>query len=156
VTLPVIAPEHAPVDALCGRERPDGPSVVLAGVRVLVVDDDPDARELLGLVLHEAGADVHTVDSVRTAVGEVATFHPDLLVSDIGMPGEDGYALIREVRAQEPTDGGRLPAIALTAFASNADREEALARGFDAHLAKPAKAGDLMKLAASLLGRTPA
>jgi CheY-like chemotaxis protein len=93
---------------------------------------------------------------MRAAVAALASFHPDLLLSDIAMPGEDGYALIREVRSQESRQQGcHLPAIAVTAFASNADREKAIACGFDAHVAKPVDTGDLAALAATLLGRAP-
>jgi CheY-like chemotaxis protein/nitrogen-specific signal transduction histidine kinase len=153
VILPVSRAAHAAPHAAREEAAPAVPPGVLDGVRVLVVDDDPDARELLDIALHEAGAEVHVVDSTRAAVGELASFRPDLLLSDIGMPGEDGYALIHEVRSQESGARGHLPAIALTAFASNADRERALACGFDVHVAKPIDAGDLAALAATLLRR---
>jgi CheY-like chemotaxis protein len=116
-----------------------------------VVDDDGDACELLETALQESGADVHAVRSARAALGALESFRPDLLVSDIGMPGEDGYALLRHVRARESAEGGHLAAIALTAFASQADREQALAAGFEAHLAKPVSLGDLTRAAASLV-----
>lgn len=155
VTLPVVDAE--PGAALAASERAAAPlPAVLEGVRVLVVDDDGDACDLLDMALRAAGASVHAVRTVRAAVGELASFRPDLLLSDIGMPGEDGYALIREVRARQAEGGARIPAIALSAFASSADRDQALANGFDAHLAKPANAGDLARLMASLLRRAPA
>jgi CheY-like chemotaxis protein len=127
--------------------------VVLEGVRVLVVDDDPDACELLEMALHESGADVHAVNSARAALEAIASFRPHVLMSDIGMPEEDGFALIRQVRAREAVEGGHVPAIALTAFASQADREQALALGFEAHLAKPASPRDIVRTAARLVGR---
>jgi PAS domain S-box-containing protein len=153
VTLPVVDAEPSAVLAERARQgRGRGP-VALDGVRVLVVDDDADARDLLEIVLHEAGAEVHAVASVRAALDALTSFRPQLLLSDIGMPEEDGYALIREVRAREPQGDGRIPAVALTAFASCAEREEALALGFDAHFAKPANADDLARTVASLVGR---
>ena len=153
VTLSLVSTESRAVKLERGKERSTGGPKVLEGVRVLVVDDDPDACELLELALHDSGAEVHAVHSVRAAISELASFHPDLLLSDIGMPDEDGYALIREMRAQEAAGGGHVPAIALTAFASHADREEALALGFDVHLAKPANADDLARTMANLVRR---
>jgi PAS domain S-box-containing protein len=155
VTLPLVSPEQRAVAPEVKTPPRNGSSTpLLAGVRVLVVDDDLDACELLEAVFHEAGADVHAVQSVRAALDELESWNPHLLVSDIGMPEEDGYDLIRQVRAREAAEGGHAAAIALTAFASPADREQALALGFDAHSAKPASPGDLTTLAARLLGRT--
>jgi CheY-like chemotaxis protein len=105
------------------------------------------------MVFHESGADVHAVRSARAALDELESFRPHLLMSDIGMPEEDGYALIRRVRARESAEGGHVPAVALTAFASQADREQALALGFEAHIAKPASPEDLAGTVARLLGR---
>jgi PAS domain S-box-containing protein len=127
----------------------------LDGVRVLMVDDDPDACELLTTVLLNAGAEVRAAHSAREALRELASFNPHLLLSDIGMPGEDGYALLRQVRAREATEGGHVPAVALTAFASRADREEALSLGFEEHLAKPVSPADLMRTVARVVGRAP-
>jgi PAS domain S-box-containing protein len=155
VTLPLDSTERRAVAAETRKAPRNGPSmpVGLEGVRVLVVDDDPDARALLEMVLHESGAEVHAVPSVCAALDELESFRPHLLLSDIGMPEEDGYTLIRKVRTRESAEGGHIPAIALTAFASQADREQALALGFEAHIAKPASPGDLATMMASLLGR---
>ena len=90
---------------------------------------------------------------MRAALEIATSFCPHLLLTDIGMPEDDGYELIRRVRARESAEGGHVPAIALTAFASHADREQALALGFEAHLAKPASPGDLAWTVASLVGR---
>jgi CheY-like chemotaxis protein len=125
--------------------------VALDGIRVLVVDDDLDACELLETALRESGAEVHAVHSVRSALAELATFHPDLLLSDIGMPEEDGYALIRQVRELESASGGHVAAVALTAFASQSDREQALALGFEEHLAKPTSPSELSRTVARLV-----
>ncbi|MFS8070962.1 MAG: response regulator, partial [Byssovorax sp.] len=123
----------------------------LDGVRVLVVDDDRDAGELLEMTLRESGASVRAVHSVRAALEALESFHPDLLLSDIAMPEEDGYSLIRRVRAREAAEGDHVPAIALTAFASQADREQALALGFDEHLSKPTSPSELSRAVARLL-----
>ena len=108
----------------------------LDGVAVLVVEDDADAREVLRLILEIAGAKVEAVGSVQEALRAIDVFRPDVLVSDIGLPDEDGYALIRHVRARE-VDGGHLPAIALTGYVSSEDRARLLAAGFQTYLGKP-------------------
>jgi PAS domain S-box-containing protein len=149
VTLPLAADEPR---ALAADGASPGP-VALDGVRVLVVGDDDDARALLAAVLADEGAVVRAVGSARDALAAIPAFHPDVLLSDIGMPGEDGYALIRAVRARERQGGGHVAAVALTAFAGSADREQALAMGFEAHLPKPASARVLADMVASLAGR---
>jgi PAS domain S-box-containing protein len=123
----------------------------LQGLYVLVVDDDADARDLVAAVLANHGASVRTVSNVDEAVAQVREKHPDVLLSDIGLPSEDGYALIRRVRAIAPV----LPAAALTAYAGPDDHKRALAEGFNAHVAKPIEPSDLALLVASLAGRTP-
>ena len=156
VTLPLQVEAH-PVSAPRSQKSQALQAAIptaLDGVRVLMVDDDPDACELLTTVLLDAGAEVRAAHSAREALRELASFHPHLLLSDIGMPGEDGYALLRQVRAREAISGGYVPAVALTAFASRADREEALSLGFEEHLAKPVSPADLMKTVARLMGRT--
>ena len=109
----------------------------LAGLRVLVVDDEPDARELIAMLASGQGAEVATAESADAATRVLATFEADVLVSDIGMPEKDGYALIRELRASIEPRLQALPAVAVTAFARAADRDRAYESGFDAHLAKP-------------------
>ncbi len=155
VTLPLVSVERR---ALAEERGPAGEggaraAAVLGGVRVLVVDDDPDACDLLETVLQREGAAVHTVRSARAALAALASWSPDVLLSDIGMPEEDGYALIRELRARERSAHRHVPALALTAFASPADRELALSLGFEAHLAKPASPRDLAGTVANLVGR---
>ncbi len=149
------AAQIAPSRRGLSRPTPTYPQTALVGARVLVVDDDPDTCELLTMVLRDAGAQAKAVNSARDAHCEIASFQPDLLVSDIGMPGDDGYALIRQVRARESIEGGHIPAVALTAFASRADREQALSLGFEEHIAKPVSPADLTRMAAKLLQRAP-
>jgi CheY-like chemotaxis protein len=118
----------------------------LSGLRVLVVDDEADARDLISIILTQSGAEVKAVASAAEALRELTEWRPDALVSDIGMPGEDGYTLIRRLRAMEAQLGGRrmIPAIALTAYARGQERLQALAAGYQAHLSKPAKLTDLV------------
>ncbi len=153
VTLPLASGSTPGPASVSERRAPTPGSTTgsLVGARVLVVDDDPDTCELLVMVLRDAGAEVAAAHSVLDALDLMATFHPDLLVSDIGMPGEDGYALIRRVRAHEAIHGGHLPAVALTAFTSRADRDLALSLGFDEHVAKPVSRAELTWTTANIL-----
>lgn len=121
-------------------------SIVLSGVSVLVVDDEPDSRTIVARLLESRSAKVTAVGSVRAALSELATLHPDVIVSDIGMPDEDGYHLIRTVRSRENGTGRSTPAIALTAYARGEDRDAALAAGFNEHLSKPVEQTLLFKL----------
>jgi signal transduction histidine kinase/ActR/RegA family two-component response regulator len=124
----------------------------LRGVNVLVVDNDEDARDLLRKVLEQCGANVTTASSAAEALAALAQSRPDVLVSDIGMPGEDGYDLIRKVRASEQ-DGKSLPAVALTAYVSEEDRRRAISAGYQEHLSKPVELVKLSKLIARLTNR---
>jgi CheY-like chemotaxis protein len=122
----------------------------LRGVRVLVVDDEPDARDLVRRVLEEYDASVTTADSGREAIERVRSEPPDLLICDIGMPDQDGYTVIREVRALPPERGGRVPALALTAYARPEDRDRSLEAGFDGHITKPVQASELVGMVAQV------
>ena len=126
----------------------DHPS--LDGVKVLVVDDEPDARALIRRVLEGCGATVIVAASAAEALPLVARERPHMIVSDIGMPGEDGYEFIRRVRALPPHEGGRTPAAALTAFARAEDRTRALRAGYQTHVAKPVEPTELTAVVASL------
>ncbi len=128
----------------------------LDGVRVLVVDDERDACELLMHLLADARAEVRCATSAAQAYDTLVDWRPDVLVSDIGMPHEDGYALIRRVRALAAADGGATPAIALTAFARPEDRLRAEQAGFQLHAAKPLDAAQLVASVARLAGRAVA
>ncbi|MEO6193658.1 MAG: response regulator [Thermoanaerobaculia bacterium] len=127
---------------------------LLAGVRVVVVEDEADTRELLALSLQQCGAEVAAFGSVPEALASFDLAVPDVLLSDIGVPGEDGYSLIRKVRAREPALGGKVPAAALTAYARAEDRLRALEAGYQTHLAKPVDPSELIATVARLAGRT--
>ena len=128
----------------------DAPS--LAGLRVLVVEDDADSRELAAAVLRRCGAEVATVAGAPEAFELLRRERPDVLLSDIAMPGEDGLALIRRVRQLPPKDGGLTPGAALTALACAEERIQALAAGFDIHVAKPVQPAELATVVATLKG----
>ena len=121
----------------------------LAGLKVLVVDDDLDSREVLAALLVLRAAEVRSAGSVREALEALAVWKPDVLVSDIGMPGEDGYDLIREVRSRGANEGGQIPAIALTGYTAAQDGERALTAGYQTHLAKPVEPRHLVRVIAS-------
>ena len=126
----------------------------LDGVRVLVVDDDSDTRQMLKAVLSECQAEVITAASAAEAIKEIEQRKPDVLVSDLGMPEQDGYELIREVREMESADHtARIPALALTAYAKAEDRVRALAGGYQVHLAKPVEPAEFVLVVANLAGR---
>jgi CheY-like chemotaxis protein len=131
-----VAEEKALRPAAPATESTEENSQMLSGFRVLLVEDEPDARELLSLTLKVSGAQVQAVDSARAALSNLQTFKPDVLLSDIGLPVESGYDLIREVRSL-PTELSKIPAVALTAFATEKDRQRALSAGFQIHLSKP-------------------
>jgi CheY-like chemotaxis protein len=127
----------------------------LGGLRILVVDDEADARDLLAIRLRQYGADVITASSAEAAMGALAQEgpRPDLIVSDIAMPGEDGYSLMRRVRALDPEQGGRIPAIAVTAYSRTEDRVQAMTAGFQMHISKPVNASELAHAITSIIGR---
>jgi len=125
----------------------------LDGLRIVTVDDEADALDLLVTILEQRGAAVKAARSAGEAFDTLQSFRPDLLISDVGMPGETGYALIRKVRDLPSNVGGRTPAIALTAFARADDRTQALNAGFHAHVPKPVEVTELLAVIASLVDR---
>jgi PAS domain S-box-containing protein len=133
-TLQSTSAPAEPGLALASDRSISGP---LRGYRVLVVDDQEDARDLMVAILRSVGAQVQTVASVAEALNLMQKTRPDVLLADIGMPGGDGYSLIEEVRKLDARFGTRLPAAAVTAYVSERDREKALAAGYDYHVAKP-------------------
>jgi signal transduction histidine kinase len=143
VTLPTDIEATAP--AFERGHGSDLRSADLRGLRVLVVEDEGDTRDILDVLLRESGAEVEAVPDAETAMQAMQSRPPDVLISDIGMPEMDGYDLIRQVRRLSPDAGGRVPAIALTAFAHGSDHREALRAGYDRHLAKPVDAVTLTR-----------
>ncbi len=157
VNLPVrgLAADVAPPrpGTPVGDAEPASPrkDAALSGLKLLVVDDEADARELVAHLLRDCGADVLAVDSARAALQAVEAWRPDLLLSDIGMPEQNGYELLELIRAMPRDAGGAIPAIALTAFARPEDRNRAINAGFQMHVAKPVEQGELL---AAVLGLT--
>jgi CheY-like chemotaxis protein len=155
VELPAAAPAHAERDrtrhTATARNTERGPdTALLQGVRVLVVDDDPDARDLVAEIVRAAGGTVTTAASAREALERMGAFRPDALIADIGLPREDGYALIRQVRQRVST--ARQPvAIALTGYARAEDRARALAAGYQEHVAKPVEPSTLVRIVRAIL-----
>jgi CheY-like chemotaxis protein len=125
----------------------------LSGVKVLVVDDEPDARTLIKRVLSQYRAEVETAGSADEGLQKLRTFAPSVLISDIGMPGRDGYQFIRDVRKLPADQGGKTPSVALTAFARSEDRTRAMMAGFQLHIAKPIEPQELVATVGSLANR---
>jgi CheY-like chemotaxis protein len=153
LSLPVV-PSEQPAIAGKGRARSasSGRQTVpqLAGVRVIVVDDDQDARELVLEVLRSRGAEVEAVASAEECLALLDRQVPDILLSDIAMPGHDGLEMMRRVRQRPASSGGQVPAIALTAYARDEDRDRSIAAGFQVHLSKPVDLGALVTTIAGL------
>jgi signal transduction histidine kinase/CheY-like chemotaxis protein/PAS domain-containing protein len=154
VRLPIRALLPAPQSAAREHSLSEPPPEpmeqnVLGGLRILVVDDEPDTRELVSTLLESAGAETEVAASVADALDAVARMRPDLVVTDIGMPGEDGYVFLKRLRAA----GQRMPAVALTAYARSEDRKQALSAGFQMHVAKPIEPKKLVMAVARLVGR---
>ena len=153
VTLPVALADTTMdhMAKLQAAARSDGmPRVPLDGLRVLVVDNDPEALELATAILTGAGAMVRVSASAADALARVRSWRPHVLVSDIEMPGEDGYALIQKVRALAASEGGHTPAVALTAYGRTHDRVLALTAGYDMHIPKPVDPGELTAIIAGV------
>ena len=153
VRLPVSPlRKTSPGDAVAPRPRTERwqcpPEI--NGLHVLVVDDDADGRELLAEILIECGTRVSVAGSAAEAITQFDRDRPDVLLSDIGMPDEDGYALIKRVRARPPEAGGSVPAASLTAYAGPEDRRRALLAGFNMHVPKPVDPAELVAVVASL------
>ena len=149
---PVADPAHPPAVTPSTAAPAAAAARSLAGVTVLVIDDEADARGMVATLLRRAGADVRTAACSADALAALTAAPPDVLVSDIAMPGGDGYGLVAAVRRLPPAAGGRTPAIALTAYAQPDDRQRALSAGFDAHLPKPV---DAAALVAAIADRLP-
>jgi PAS domain S-box-containing protein len=150
VTLPLSVGSFAP-----GSKRTSAPQArapeSFPPIEILIVDDDGDVRDLLALLVESRGASARTVSSASEALDAISQRRPDLLLADLRMPDEDGYSLIRKVRARErEQQEERLPAIAVTAYASPSDRDQAIAAGFDSHVAKPVEPAELARAVANV------
>lgn len=159
ITLPLALParvadrKYRPRYQLEDGDHPFDTAHLLEGLRILVVDDEADSRSLLNSILTSSGSEVRCCGSAANAMQEFKNWNPDVLVSDIGMPEEDGYALIKKLRRQKAKRVRGIPAIALTAYASPDDRALALAAGFQVHLAKPIEPETLVSSIATAVGR---
>jgi len=154
VRLPRAILQTAPQPGDVHPTAADGDGIqiapTLAGISALVVDDESDTVDTIAAVLSESGAEVRTALSAEGALATLAAWRPNVIISDIGMPVADGYALIRAVRALGPESGGRIPAIALTAYARVEDRMKVLAAGFQMHVPKPIEPAELVAVVASV------
>jgi CheY-like chemotaxis protein len=158
VALPIargraVSPAESRDNETGVRLAPENPPS-LVGVRALFVDDEADVRELIGMILAERGAEVRTAVSATEALAACDEWRPDILIADIGMPGEDGYTLMKKLRAREKLRGGHIPAIAVTAYARREDRLRALSVGYEYHVPKPVEPVELVAAVASLANRT--
>ena len=159
VRLPVLV-AHTGADREMGFHArsltgaPELEALNLSGISVIVVDDEPDARDLVSRVLSESGATVAATSNAEEAIALIERDRPHMLITDIGMPDVDGFELLRRVRALGEARGGKLPAIALTAFARSEDRTRALRAGFQVHLTKPVDPSELIATVANVAGRT--
>jgi CheY-like chemotaxis protein len=158
VSLPIATGEpatevggepSAPGDSVLPNDR----SSILHDLRILVVDDEADSRDLLTTILTGVGGEVFCCESAAEAIKAFRDWKPDVLISDIGMPNEDGYTLIKKLRKQRSKRARELPAVALTAYATTDDRARALAAGFHQHIAKPIDPEKLLRSLARLMGR---
>jgi len=148
---PAPAGEPARAAATAEGAEPEPAAHPLAGVRALLVEDEADSRELLARLLTSCGAEVRVAGSAAEALPLLVREHPNLLISDIAMPGETGYDLIERVRALAPEAGGRIPAIAVTAYTGAEDARRALRSGYQAHLSKPVQLRELVRLVMDLM-----
>ena len=156
MTLPLLLPQKGEPDF----EPSAGFSVKaakndFAGIRILIVDDDPDSLEMLRYVLEDTKAHILTAGGASEALARFSAFEPDILISDLGMPDMDGYDLIRQIRALPSQSGGRTPAIALTGYVGAEEQKRVQSAGFDIHVAKPVDFSKLMKIINNLLDKAP-
>jgi signal transduction histidine kinase/CheY-like chemotaxis protein len=150
---PTIAAENSAKAEPGSNGLPASYSKALKGLRILVVDDEVDSRDLVSAILTRCGSEVTCCESAADALKAIRDWKPDLLVSDIGMPNEDGYALIGKMRKMKSKRARQTPAVALTAYVTNEDRERALAAGFRLHVSKPIEPANLVRLIAEAIGR---
>jgi CheY-like chemotaxis protein len=143
VRLPILTSPRVREARSRADEERLAPALRLDGLHVLLVEDNADGREVMSMIIERAGAKVTAVASVKEALEALESLQPDALVSDIGLPDEDGYALIGRLRSQEAERGGFLPAVALTGYVRAEDRARVLAAGFQVHVPKPVDPAEL-------------
>ncbi|MEH2023319.1 ATP-binding protein [Nostoc sp.] len=155
VRIPLIKKDLTPKQLInIAALNPSPSTEILAGIQILVVDDDDDTRDFHTFVLEQAGAMVTAVTSAKEALQVLAESEPDILLSDIGMPETDGYMLMRQVKALQAKQTKQIPAIALTAYAGEINQQQALESGFQKHLSKPVEPEELVKAIATLIGKS--
>ena len=152
-TFPLLEGRSEPIAVAHSGEMSVVDMRSLDGLRVLLVDDEPEARQIISTVITRTGAEVRACTSASEALAKLAEWRPDVILSDIAMPDEDGYSFINKVRSLPREKGGETPAAALTAYARDVDRRQALAAGYQMHIAKPIGAGQLVSMIARLAGR---
>ena len=150
VTLPLLKSESSQTKDQTQTPRSASIGSALAGLRILLVDDEADSRNFIAFVLEQEQAKVIALASALEAVQELAQCKPDVLLSDIGMPDMDGYMFVQHIRTLPPEQGGQVPAIALTAYAGEADQQQALSAGFQRHLSKPIDPEQLVQAISAL------
>jgi signal transduction histidine kinase/ActR/RegA family two-component response regulator len=154
ITIPVISEQEKEEFAQTNSgDLPEHSETgeMLKGISVLLVEDNEDSRDMLKIMFEQHGIKTTAVDSAAAALSAIEKIQPDILVSDVGLPGEDGYSLIRKVRLLSPEKGGAVPAVALTGYASLQDRTDALNSGYQEHLSKPVDIDKLIELVKSLV-----
>jgi signal transduction histidine kinase/ActR/RegA family two-component response regulator len=152
-SFPLLSDRSGPITVMHSGEVHASEFRSLDGLRVLLVDDELETREIISTVVERTGAEVKSCKSAREALNELIEWRPDVILSDIAMPDEDGYSFINRVRSLPQNEGGNTPAAALTAYAREEDRKQALAAGYQMHIAKPIGAGQLVTMIAKLAGR---
>ena len=152
-SFPLLTERAEPSPVMHSAELHVTDFLSLDGLRVLLVDDEMETREIISTVVERTGAEVKACNSAREALTELLDWRPDVILSDIAMPDEDGYSFISRVRSLPQDEGGNTPAAALTAYAREEDRKQALAAGYQMHIAKPIGAGQLVNMIAKLAGR---
>ena len=152
-TFPLLADRMEPATLAHFPEVIATDGYALDGLRVLLVDDEPEARQIISTVITRTGAEVSACESAHEALAKLSEWKPDVILSDIAMPEEDGYSFIKKVRSLPSDKGGDTPAAALTAYAREIDRHQALAAGYQMHIAKPIGASQLITMIARLAGR---
>jgi PAS domain S-box-containing protein len=143
-TFSVRLPRMAANPQISPEIEPFASNFDLKGLKVLVVDDEADMRDLIAVILEQYGVEVRVAASAQEAISILDEFQPDILIGDIGMPEMDGYTLLRQIRSRSPEQGGQIPAIALSAYAGEYNRKQALAAGFQMHLSKPIEPAQLV------------